>query len=378
MNIINNQQTSESSTTLTHSLKNRLRKWVIDIYHRIYPYLPPLKSRKFWIAQGLVVVIAIMHDVIEIGGHLDSLHVLYFVPVSLFLLPVIYAAINFGFSGAMATSLWAIIITIPNWVFWHDGLERLGVIFQMSILVAVAILMGNRVDRENRALQQAKDASNAARVYASHVLQAQEKERKRIARELHDETIQMLALLYQQLSNIESSNPYLPPTVVKEMKESQRIAEQAMKELREFTRSIRPPILDDLGMIPSIRRLLIDLIKHTGIKHQFRLIGKERRLAQDIEVAIFRIAQEAIWNVKRHSKATEVMVTITLDKEEVRLRISDNGVGFDVPPMLNGFIATGSLGLLGMQERAELIDGKLEIYSDPRMGTSIVFSIHIS
>ena len=373
-----NQQISKDSTSQTHSVSYRLREWVCDVYHRIRPYLPPLRSKKFWFAQALVIVIATIHGVIEIGGYFSNLHVLYFIPVSLFIVPVIYTTINFGFLGGMATTLWIIIITIPNWVILHQGLETMGSIFQMAILLVVTAIVGNRVDREKKAIQQTKEASNTARVFAAHVIQAQEEERKKIARELHDETIQMLTLLHQRLDSVESNTPSLPPAVVEGIKESRQIADKAIKELREFTRSIRPPILDDLGVVPAIRRLVIDSTKRLGIKNHFRFIGEERRLPQEIEEAMFRITQEAIRNVERHSKATEVMATITLDREEVRLRISDNGIGFNASHLSSNYYSTGKYGLLGMQERAELIDGKLEVHSNLGKGTTVVFSAHIS
>jgi len=162
------------------------------------------------------------------------------------------------------------------------------------------------------------------------------------------------------------------------LREVHEMAEEASQELREFTRSIRPPVLDDLGMVPAIRRLLIESAERTGMKSRFNLIGEERRLPQDIEIGMFRIAQEAIWNVERHSKATEIIITITQTSVEARLDISDNGIGFDVPPLLSSLYAAGKLGLLGMQERAELIGGKLKVRSTPRKGTTLSLSIPMS
>ncbi len=159
------------------------------------------------------------------------------------------------------------------------------------------------------------------------------------------------------------------------MRQIHEMAEEAIKELRDFTRSIRPPILDDLGLVPSIRRLLIESTERTGMKGTFKLIGDEMRLQEDIEVSIFRIIQEAIWNVERHSKAKQVIITMILNESETKIDVNDDGIGFDVPSKLSTFYTDGKLGLLGMQERAKLIGGKLEVKSAPNMGTNISFQM---
>ncbi len=359
-------------------LGSRIRSWLNSTRHWLYRYRPRYKDRQFWVVQALIIVIAIAHDIIEAGGYLHHLGGLYFLPITLFFVPVVYAALHFGLAGSLATVIWMVIITIPNWVFWHEGLERLGVISQMSLLVVVAIFAGRRVDRETVARHQAEDASEVLRTYAAHVVQAQEDERQRIARELHDQTIQALALISRRLLDMKDRNSPLPSAVTDEVREVQEMVEEAVKELREFTRSIRPPILDDLGIVPSIRRLLIESRERSGMKGEFRLVGEERRLPQSIEVGMFRIAQEAIWNVERHSKATEITVTVTQARNEARLDVIDNGIGFSVPPLISSFYGAGKLGLLGMQERAESIGGKLEIQSIPDKGVVVGFSIPIS
>jgi signal transduction histidine kinase len=323
-------------------------------------------------------VIAVAHDIIEAGGYLHHLGVLYFLPVSLFFVPVVYAALYFGFIGSIATVAWAIVITIPNWVFWHEGLERIGVIFQMCLLVTVAVFAGKRVDEEVKARHQAEEASHLLKTYAGHIVHAQEEERQRIARELHDQTIQTLSSISQRLAGMKDGT-FLPSTeMAKGVREVQEMAEQASKELRTFTRSIRPPVLDDLGMVPAVRRLLMESTERTGMKGIFKLVGEEQRLPQDIETGIFRISQEAIWNIERHSKATEVIVTITLTRAEARLDISDNGIGFTTSPALSSLYTSGKLGLLGMHERAELISGKFDIKTVPNEGTRISVSVPIS
>jgi signal transduction histidine kinase len=248
----------------------------------------------------------------------------------------------------------------------------------MSLLVAVAVFSGRRVDRETAARYQAEYAGKVLKTYAAHVMQAQEDERKKIAHELHDQTIQTLSLIARRLAGMKDRNSLLSSEMNEGVRDAHEMTEKAVKELRDFTRSIRPPILDDLGMVPAIRRSLIESTERTGMKGSFKLVGAERRLPQDIEVSMFRIAQEAIWNTERHSKATEIIITITQSSDEARIDISDNGIGFDVPPVPSSFYADGKLGLLGIEERAVLIGGKLKIKAIPNKGAMISISIPLS
>lgn len=365
------------TAVLSHPFRSRLKGLLNRRLHWLYKYHPRVKDWRFWAVQGLVIGIAAIHGFIEAGGYLPQLRMLYFIPISLFFVPVVYAALNFGFVGSISTAVWIVVITIPNWIFWHEGLERLGVIFQLAIIVAMAVFVGQRVDRETSARRRAEEARVELKTYATHLVQAQEDERQRIARELHDETIQSLALLCRRLDSVETTGKGLPSTVIKELREARKITEAVVNELRDFARDLRPAILDDLGIVPSIRRLLVDSTERSKIKGQVKLVGEERRLPRDVEVGVFRIAQEALWNVERHSRATEVVVTITFAKSEAMLSVSDNGVGFKVPSILGGFSSTGRLGLLGAQERVELLGGKLEVQSNPEKGTTIIASIPI-
>jgi signal transduction histidine kinase len=121
------------------------------------PWLPPVTRREFWAVQALVIAIAGGHDLLETVGRVVEPQALYLLPTSLFFVPVVYAALNFGWRGSMATALWCVVLTLPNIVLWHSGLERLGVVWQMGILLAVAAFVGQRVDRETRARREAED-----------------------------------------------------------------------------------------------------------------------------------------------------------------------------------------------------------------------------
>ncbi len=222
--------------------------------------------------------------------------------------------------------------------------------------------------------EQVEIARVALKAYAAHIVTSQEEERRYLAHELHDDTIQSLVLLYRKLEAI-GSNPSLPFPVVQELAQAQENSEGIIHRLRDFIRAIRPPILDDLGILPSIRRLLMDFTSRSGIEGNIQLFGEQRRLAAEVETGLFRIAQEALWNAERHSRARSVVVIVTFAELVVRLDITDDGVGFAVPAALTALSAGGHLGLIGMQERAESIGGQLEIASAPGKGTTVSITI---
>ncbi|MBI2979619.1 MAG: PAS domain-containing sensor histidine kinase [Chloroflexi bacterium] len=215
------------------------------------------------------------------------------------------------------------------------------------------------------------------RAYAAHVLRVQEQERQRIARELHDGTVQQLVLLYRQLGNLENSSDSLPSAFVDLLRDARGISEEVIKELRDFTGTLRPPVLEDLGLVTAVRRLLSDLIQRAGLKGQMKVIGNRRQLPSDTELGMFRIAQEALRNVERHAKATHIELAMAFTEHEVSLDLHDNGMGFVVPPFPGDFTASGHLGLISMQERAKLLNGKLEIRSSPGNGTRVIVSVPI-
>ena len=216
------------------------------------------------------------------------------------------------------------------------------------------------------------------KAYTAYVVRAQEEERQRIARELHDDTIQSLVLLCRRLDDLRGTSESLPASTLDRLQEARETAEEVVAGLRDFTKALRPPILDDLGLVTSVRRLLTDFTERTGIKGQFKVAGEDRRLPPDTELGIFRITQEALRNTESHAEATRIAVTLTFAKDEVRLEVVDNGVGFSRASVSTDFTSSGHLGLISMQERAELLGGRLEIKSSPGKGTRVNASVPVA
>jgi len=323
-----------------------------------------VRDPKFWAVQMLVMGIAIVHTSLEIRGTMHHASYLYLLPISTYFAPVLYAAMNFGVEGAVPTALWCILLTIPNVVFFHHGAERIGVAAQLTLLLVLGAVVAGRVDRERRAKLAAEAANRhlaeiqkSLESYIGMALRAQEDERFRLARELHDETIQDLVVVkvaLESLPNRADQNSHL--------KAIDSELQRSIDGIRRFCLALRPSVLDDLGLIPGLEWLLSEMSGRTEIRSALKVEGKPIRLGPDPELALFRIAQESLRNVERHSRATHVVVEFTYRQGGVRLEIHDDGEGFQHHRPLT---SEGGLGLVGMQERARLIGATLHISSEP-------------
>ncbi len=206
----------------------------------------------------------------------------------------------------------------------------------------------------------------------SKVLSAQEEERKRLARELHDETAQQLIALSHQLEDFtRNAEQRLSADEIELLRSWRERLKDTLQGVRLFSRDLRPPILDDLGLIPALEWLVANTRESSKVAVGIRVVGAEQRLPAEVELVLFRIAQEALRNMLRHSQATRAEATLEFDEKQVTMTISDDGKGFELPRTIGDFARTGKLGLAGMQERARLLNGTITVQSEPGKGTNI-------
>jgi two-component system sensor histidine kinase DegS len=217
----------------------------------------------------------------------------------------------------------------------------------------------------------------AMRSYARQVLTAQEEERKRMARELHDDTAQNLVALSRQLDALLGDSIEEPGRVRLRLQELRQLTAQISQEVRHFSQDLRPSTLDDLGLLPTLEGLTTRLSTQDHIEAELEVVGEPRRLSPETELVLFRIAQEALTNVRKHSRATRVLITVEFGDGAVRITVSDNGQGFKVPERPGNLVATGKLGLTGMFERAQLAGGTLSVHSTPGLGTTVFAEIPV-
>ncbi|MFD2629177.1 sensor histidine kinase [Oceanobacillus kapialis] len=219
----------------------------------------------------------------------------------------------------------------------------------------------------NEMIEEAKEKQE----FGLKIIEAQEDERRKISREIHDGPAQMLAniLLRSELvdrifrqNNVDQA--------LDEIKDIRKMIRSSLYEVRRIIYDLRPMALDDLGLIPTIRKYVATIADYNNLKIEFASIGEEKRLNTKYEVAFFRLVQEAVQNAVKHSEATAIQVKLEICKQNLTMLIKDNGKGFDTTMKRDK-----SFGLIGMRERVEMLEGNLEINSSIGKGTSILIKV---
>jgi len=210
------------------------------------------------------------------------------------------------------------------------------------------------------------------RILSGQILSAQEDERKRIARELHDETSQALTTL---LINIEMAQSAIPATHVatrEKLVATYRLAERILEGVRELVFALRPTMLDDLGLAPAIHWYAKNYLEPAGVQVFIETARLDKRLPPQVETALFRIAQEAMNNIVKHAQARTARIRLVTDDSHAVLTVEDDGRGFDVEAVLRSTDKEQKLGLFGIQERVALLGGTFTLDSRPSQGTRLV------
>lgn len=440
-----------------------------------------LSDARFWAVQAMIAAITILHYVVEAVPVDESISIVHHVPVILYLLPVVYASLYYGWEGGVLTAIWAGLLTVPSILTSHrSDFHWVGEAGQVGVTLTVGVVLAWRVkleaaerqraERTSRELavseqkyrsifENAEDpilvcdaegrviAANDAlaritgfrstlgltaaelfgeegaralvhddegsqirltlhrrdgplavvdaartvlpaddggamvqailrdvteqerrhedmRAYVREVTKAQEEERTRIARELHDDTAQSLVLLCRGLDLARGSGEN------QKLDEMRSLADSVLEGVRRFSRDLRPSILDDLGLIPAIEWICAETSRRdTPLEVAFEVSGTARRLPEDAELALFRIAQEALRNAEKHGGECSVNVMVLFTDNDVRLTVSDDGLGFVSDGQTSA--RAGRLGLVGMRERAELLGASFEIESRLGEGTTV-------
>jgi len=228
-----------------------------------------------------------------------------------------------------------------------------------------------------RDVTEGKRMQDNLRYYLQEITKAQEEERKRIARELHDDTAQALYALTRQVDNFARANTDLSADNAAFLGDLGKQINKVLQDLRRFSQDLRPPMLDDLGLLATLRWLVSESRERYGIEVDLRVVGTEQRLPPEVEFTLFRIVQEAVRNIERHSQALKAEISAEFGEGKIRVSVSDNGKGFKLSENLVDLVRTGKLGLAGMEERARLLNGSLRIESVPDKGTTITVEIPI-
>jgi signal transduction histidine kinase len=436
-------------------------------------YLPPLRDRRFWVTQALVLAVFAIHVVLHAtsGGRPDALIPDAFIGVA-YALPMLYASLVFGFRGAVATTVLVTILLLPyvaeDATSAGERVDFAGHLLTLAILVIVTPVVGYVVEGERSArqaheaaerryrdlfegsgvpavvvdeagrIQEANPAAGSllegtfegraladvlgeqaadgllgpdpparlrvaqglelrpvvsraensdgqrltqilfqdvteeasgrrrARAWALAVLAAQEEERRRIAHELHDEALQLVVELRRQVERASRSGP----GAVDQLHDARDLADAVIGELRTVAFRLRPPDLDDLGLVASLERLVAEAGRR-GTAVELCADKDMAPLPPAAALAFYRVAQEALTNAEHHGHASHVTLRLSLEPDAISLRIDDDGIGFDVK-QADSQADQGHLGLVGMRERMQIIGGTLQIRSVSGQGTTVI------
>jgi signal transduction histidine kinase len=234
---------------------------------------------------------------------------------------------------------------------------------ELSTTLAMALYKHEAETRLRNTTRQLKALSR-------RVLEVQELERRRVAVELHDELGQSLTAIK---INLQLSQRLKDKALAAINLENIHIVEDALQQVRRLATNLRPSMLDDLGLAAALQWITEQSANRSGFSVTFHHVRSQPRLAADIETACFRIVQEALTNIARHAQAKQVEIALDRDDDQVTLRITDDGCGFNLDEMRVRAVAGDSIGVLGMQERATLVGGELTIESAPGQGSTVQF-----
>ena len=228
-----------------------------------------------------------------------------------------------------------------------------------------------------RDVTQEKRMRENLRFVLEQTTRAQEEERKRISRELHDDTIQSLVVLARQLDTLAASDKELSADNRQHLEKLWQQTNNIIQGVRRLSQDLRPAALDRLGLLSALEWLAADITQFSKIATKVNVVGDLRRLPEEIELVLFRIAQEALRNVWRHSQASHAEITVEFEPAKTKITISDDGKGFDLPKTMGNLARNGKLGLAGMHERAQLLGGTLTVKSQPGEGATITVDLPV-
>jgi signal transduction histidine kinase len=341
-----------------------------------------LNNPHFWaiiiiiIALGVLYYIDLIVDIKETRWywlwHLVIFEQNYKLHGLLFCIPFIYSALIFRWQGILVTWLISMAILAPRIYYYSiDALSAItNVVYLLIPLLIVLIITLQKRWRESEK-KAFINKEEERKAYLAQILTAQEDERKRISREIHDDTTQRLWLVANQAQRLVNDKlRRLDPESAEELERIKDTILHISDDARRLSLALRPGILDDLGLVPAIRWLVTQISPEDNIEATITTEGPQRQIDHTFSTHLFRIAQEALSNIRRHAGATRVNITLQFNPETVKMTIQDNGKGFSTRDITN-LSKQNKLGLIGLHERANLLNGVFKIDSKINKGTTL-------
>ncbi|MEK5444523.1 histidine kinase [Fredinandcohnia sp. FSL W7-1320] len=260
----------------------------------------------------------------------------------------------------------------------RDELERRLVGLNETIeradhLVGQISVVLNYLNSDFKMVGEILEDAKQKQAFGLKIIEAQEEERRKLSREIHDGPAQMLANVMLRSQIIDKVYRESPEQGVKEIHDLRKMVRSALYEVRRIIYDLRPMALDDLGLVPTLKKYLSTIEEYNGdTTISFTFIGSEQRIPSKFEVALFRMVQEAVQNALKHAEAREIAVKLEISRNHVTVIVKDNGKGFDIREKKKD-----SFGLIGMRERVDLLDGNLTIDSSVGAGTIVMIQVPI-
>jgi signal transduction histidine kinase len=340
-----------------------------------------LQNPHFWIITCFMLFITLFYyenlifgqRVFPFSWSLKLFEFNYNIIGSLYGIPLIYSALVFWWRGALITWLISMAIILPQILtFRSDPAAHITNIFYLLIPLMVVIVFSLELNWRDKERKSLAERELERQTYLSQVFKAQEDERKRISQEIHDDSIQRLAVIASTTQLLATNQHFEDAPAIKQRVESIRdMIISVSQDLRRLSIDLRPTVLDDLGLIPSLRWLVDTFQQDSGIEAAIKITGEQKPLTKKITIQLFRIVQEALNNARKHSQATRIEVNIQFTLKTIRATIQDNGKGFRVPKAYDDLMSQGKLGLIGMQQRTQVLNGSLTINSEAGKGTLV-------
>jgi two-component system sensor histidine kinase DegS len=342
----------------------------------------------FWIIVIILDLFIVIYNAnfIDISGwfpwsasvteaHGVSLFVLTFI----FLIPIIYASIVYGLRGTILAWITFLAGTLPRTIAEVHTLEewlRFAMFALVTLLMGCLISLSRSAQEQERSLIEQIEPKRWNSV--ARIVRAQESERKRIARELHNDSLQDLLVIVNHMHSIEmGAYGELPEKTRTQVERVENEVLVVIDSLRRMSHGLNVSVLDNTGLLPALKWLSESVAQETRIKVMVTVIGKEHKLKSEAEVMIFRIVQEALSNIRQHSRASTAEIVLDFSGTEFRLTVKDNGCGFKVREDEQGGGEDSEMGLDIIRQRAKLLGGKLDIRSEPGNGSVIILEVPV-
>jgi signal transduction histidine kinase len=287
--------------------------------------------------------------------------------------PIVYAAIVFRIRGGIGISIGASLAILPHAFYFTPYPDPF---FRLATFAIISILVAGFIGRELNTKEELRREHNRLERFLSQTIETQEMERQYLAHELHDESAQALVDISHEIDELIESKDSVGTENKNRLGKLRHDVETVLEGTRRFIKGLRPPLLEEMGLGPSLRALADELAAEYGIDVKVVIQDRERRISKFQEMILFRIVQEALTNARKHSQATQIWLSLAIVDDRIRLKIKDNGVGF-FQASQDKLTAEGKFGLIGMRERVKLSGGSVDMQSKVGKGTAIVVDMPI-